>query len=53
MPNLYDTRQRRDAYWESCGMHVHPRSLYEQQLEDRLGSAGSADIASSTIQRSQ
>ncbi|MCZ8514219.1 hypothetical protein O9H85_17645 [Paenibacillus filicis] len=26
-----------DAYWESHGRHVEPRSLYLQQLKDRLG----------------
>lgn len=26
-----------DGYWESHGQHVEPRSLYLQQLKDRLG----------------
>lgn len=26
-----------DGYWESHGNHVHPQSLYIQQLQDRLG----------------
>jgi hypothetical protein len=29
--------KRPDGYWESLGRHVAPRSLYLQQLEDRLG----------------
>jgi hypothetical protein len=28
---------RADGYWESFGSHVEPRSLYFQQLRDRLG----------------
>jgi hypothetical protein len=31
------TNQTGDGYWESWGTNVHPRSLYIQQLEDRLG----------------
>lgn len=29
---------RPDGHWESFGQHVEPRSLYEQQLADRLAS---------------
>ena len=29
--------QTGEGYWESWGAHVQPRSLYLQQLEDRLG----------------
>ncbi|MEH7275484.1 discoidin domain-containing protein [Neobacillus vireti] len=29
---------REDGYWEAEGRHVAPRSLYLQQLKDRLGS---------------
>lgn len=36
LPSPYDQRQRKDAYWESFGSHVNPRSLYTQQLQDRL-----------------
>ncbi len=31
------TEQTGDGYWESWGDNVHPRSLYIQQLKDRLG----------------
>lgn len=31
------TDQTGEGYWESWGTHVQPRSLYLQQLEDRLG----------------
>jgi hypothetical protein len=31
------TSQNGGGYWESWGTHVLPRSLYLQQLEDRLG----------------
>lgn len=31
------TNQTGDGYWESWGVNVQPRSLYIQQLEDRLG----------------
>jgi len=33
------TNQTGEGYWESWGENVHPRSLYLQQLEDRLGSS--------------
>ncbi len=33
----YDTRPRKDAYWELHGQHVTPVSLYKQQLKERLG----------------
>ncbi|MDR6549217.1 discoidin domain-containing protein [Paenibacillus qinlingensis] len=36
LPSPYDQRQRKEAYWESFGSHVTPRSLYTQQLLDRL-----------------
>ncbi|RTE11239.1 discoidin domain-containing protein [Paenibacillus whitsoniae] len=36
-PNAYDDRPRREAFWDRCGAHVSPRSLYIQQLQDRLG----------------
>ena len=31
------SHEREDGYWESHGKKVSPRSLYWQQLEDRLG----------------
>lgn len=37
VPNEYDTRPREDGYWESEGQHVALKSLYVQQLQDRLG----------------
>jgi hypothetical protein len=30
-------KQNGDGYWESWGAHVSPRSLYLEQLEERLG----------------
>jgi len=35
---------RPDGYWESQGRHVEPRSLYLQQLSDRLGNAAVKNI---------
>lgn len=35
---------REDGYWEAEGRHVSPRSLYLQQLEDRLGSEAVENI---------
>jgi hypothetical protein len=35
---------RVDGYWESQGHHVEPRSLYLQQLNDRLGTAAVKNI---------
>ncbi|BFT73727.1 discoidin domain-containing protein [Paenibacillus sp. P36] len=37
LPNAYDPRPKNDAFWDSFGTHVRPRSLYLQQLEDRIG----------------
>jgi hypothetical protein len=36
-PNSDDPRPRSDGYWEKHGQHVSPRSLYLQQLQERLG----------------
>ena len=36
---------RPDGWWESFGRHVAPRSLYLQQLEDRLGRQAMLNIA--------
>lgn len=38
------TLQLGDGYWESWGEHVLPRSLYYQQLEDRLGESALANV---------
>ena len=38
---------RPDGCWESPGQHVAPRSLYLQQLEDRLGPEAVKRIARS------
>jgi hypothetical protein len=46
LPNAYDPRPRRDAYWESHGKHVAaPASLYKQQLAERLGPQAVANLA--------
>jgi hypothetical protein len=34
-----------DAFWESLGQMVHPRSLYLKQLEDRRGAAAVINIS--------
>jgi hypothetical protein len=44
VPNGDDPRPRKDAYWEQLGQHVSPRSLYLQQLEDRLGTVAVENI---------
>lgn len=41
----YDTRPRKDAYWEWHGRHVTPVSLYKQQLKERLGEQALHNIA--------
>ena len=33
------SQQTGEGYWENWNMHVQPRSLYIQQLEDRLGAS--------------
>lgn len=38
------TNQTGEGYWESWGENVLPRSLYLQQLEDRLGSSAVDDV---------
>jgi hypothetical protein len=48
-PNSYDPRPRRDGYWECQGQHVSPRSLYVQQLQDRLGPQSLRNIAKTTV----
>src|SRR5262245_8008332 len=37
VPNATDPRPRPDGWIESLGQHLEPRSLYLQQLTDRLG----------------
>lgn len=39
------TNQTGEGYWESWGTHVQPRSLYLQQLEDRLGVSAVENIS--------
>ena len=39
------TTQTGEGYWESWGAKVHPRSLYLQQLQDRLGTVAVDNIA--------
>ncbi len=39
--------QTNTGYWESWGTHVLPRSLYLQQLEERLGATAVSQIATS------
>jgi hypothetical protein len=43
LPNSYDPRPRNEAFWDSFGTHVTPRSLYIQQLQDRIG-AGAVSL---------
>ena len=38
-------KQTNTGYWESWGTHVIPRSLYLQQLQDRLGTQAVQNIA--------
>ena len=38
------SNQTGEGFWESWGTHVQPRSLYLQQLEDRLGADAVANI---------
>ncbi len=46
LPNTdYDTRPRKEAYWEWHGQHVTPISLYKQQLKERLGEQALHNIA--------
>jgi len=37
--------QRPDGFWELAGSHVQPRSLYLQQLADRLGAEAVKQIS--------
>ncbi|CAG7648573.1 hypothetical protein PAESOLCIP111_05629 [Paenibacillus solanacearum] len=49
LPNADDKRPRNDAYWEHLGSHVSPRSLYLQQLQDRLGTQAVQNIAQTPL----
>lgn len=49
VPNSDDPRPRSDGYWEHLGQHVTPRSLYLQQLEDRLGTDAVLTIERSPV----
>lgn len=49
VPNSDDRRPRQDGYWEKLGQHVSPRSLYLQQLQERLGVDGVLNIARTAI----
>lgn len=40
--------QNGNGYWEGWGTHVVPRSLYLQQLQDRLGSAAVLNVATTS-----
>jgi hypothetical protein len=48
-PNSDDLRPRRDGYWEKHGQHVSPRSLYLQQLQERLGMQAVENIARTPV----
>jgi hypothetical protein len=47
LPNKYDTRPRRDGFWDCEGRHVEPCSLYLQQLTERLGPKAVSQISQS------
>ena len=42
-----------DAFWESLGQEVHPRSLYLKQLRDRLGAAAVINISAKSSSSGQ
>lgn len=44
VPNSDDPRPRSDGYWDKHGQHVSPRSLYRQQLQERLGAPAVENI---------
>jgi len=41
---------REDGHWEAEGRHVEPRSLYLQQLQDRLGSQAIENIKETPVE---
>ncbi|WP_282939104.1 hypothetical protein [Paenibacillus sp. RC67] len=45
LPNQHDLRPRQDGFWDRYGQHVEPRSLYLQQLKERLGDNAVQNIA--------
>ncbi|WP_051620495.1 hypothetical protein [Paenibacillus sp. UNC451MF] len=45
LPNQHDLRPRQDGFWDRYGQHVEPRSLYLQQLKERLGDSALENIA--------
>lgn len=49
VPNSDDPRPRNDGYWERHGQHVSPRSLYLQQLQERLGTQAVENIARTPV----
>jgi hypothetical protein len=44
LPNNDDRRPGLDGYWEHLGLHVTPRSLYLQQLQERAGTEALTNI---------
>jgi hypothetical protein len=44
VPNGDDRRPRLDGYWERLDLHVTPRSLYQQQLQEREGTQALLNI---------
>ncbi|MEK3886840.1 Ig-like domain-containing protein [Bacillus sp. FSL K6-3431] len=48
-PREGDLRPREQGYWESYGKHVKPKSLYLQQLEDRLGKQAVKNIKKTKV----
>jgi F5/8 type C domain len=49
VPNSQDPRPRQDGWWESLNQRVEPRSLYLQQLTDRLGADAVRRIERTTV----
>jgi|GEM_PF-1218577 len=49
VPNATDPRPRPDGWIESLGQHLEPRSLYLQQLTDRLGADAVRRIKRTTV----
>jgi hypothetical protein len=49
VPNSQDPRPRQDGWWESLNQRVEPRSLYLQQLTDRLGAEAAQRIERTTV----
>jgi hypothetical protein len=49
LPNNDDRRPRADGYWEHLGLHVTPRSLYLQQLQERAGTEALTNIERTSV----